>query len=144
VGEEPEYKAALLNELLLNGIPESAAKHALVATGNSTTDAAISWYFEHMSDPGTNKFPTAALKAPPTKVKKQETVAAEDKILQLIDFGYSRPQAVFGLTHTVFCFPVTVSRTTTSKEPSSTSATIPSTKLPHQHQLQLQHQPQSL
>ena len=54
MGEEPEYKVELLNELMLNGIPDTAAKHALVATGNSTTDAAIGWYFEHMSDPGTH------------------------------------------------------------------------------------------
>jgi len=38
--------------IIMMGVPENAAKHALHNTGNNSADMAATWYFEHMDDPG--------------------------------------------------------------------------------------------
>lgn len=91
---EPDINSSMLNELILAGIPELAAKHALVNTGNASSDIAISWYFEHMSDPSLNQ--------PLPKVKKiTSTKYTEENINKLMEFGFSRDQAIYGLINTV-------------------------------------------
>lgn len=91
---EPEVNAAMLNDLILAGVPELAAKHALTNTGNSSSEVAISWFFEHMSDP--------ALAQPLPKVKKAGGAKfTEANVAKVVEFGFSRDQAVFGLSNTV-------------------------------------------
>lgn len=87
-----------MNELLLNGIPELHAKHALYRTGNVSSDLAISWYFEHMTDPSINQPLPKISKAPKSGPAKY----TEENIAQLIDFGFSREQAIYGLSNAVF------------------------------------------
>lgn len=57
--EEPEddtskefaFNQEALNGLLEMGFSENKAKHALFATGNSSSETAMNWIFEHMEDP---------------------------------------------------------------------------------------------
>ena len=37
--------------VIMMGIPETAAKHALYNTGNNSADMAVTWYFENMDNP---------------------------------------------------------------------------------------------
>lgn len=92
---EPEVNVTMLNELMLMGIPELAAKHALVNTGNSSSEVAISWYFEHMTDP--------SLTQPLAKIKKMEgdSKYTEENVAIVMEFGFSREQAIYGLSNTV-------------------------------------------
>jgi ubiquitin carboxyl-terminal hydrolase 5/13 len=84
----------MLNELMLTGIPELAAKHALVNTGNASSEVAINWYFEHMEDP--------SLHQPLMKVKKvEDSKYTEENVGKVMEFGFSREQAIFGLSNTV-------------------------------------------
>ncbi len=39
--------------VIMMGIPENAAKHALFNTGNNSPDMAVAWYFENMENPST-------------------------------------------------------------------------------------------
>ena len=100
---EPYINPALLNELLLTGIPELPAKHALLRTGNSSSDLAISWYFENMSDPTLNQPLPKMKKIEKAMPEKPVPKYTEDSIANLIDFGFSREQAIFGLSNTVTC-----------------------------------------
>jgi len=59
---EPDLNKEILNNIIMMGVPENAAKHALYHTGNNSEDMAATWYFEHMSDPALNE---------PLIVKKQ-------------------------------------------------------------------------
>jgi uncharacterized UBP type Zn finger protein len=49
---EPDFNQEILNTIMMMGVPENAAKHALHQTGNNSADMAVTWYFEHMDDPG--------------------------------------------------------------------------------------------
>lgn len=92
---EPEVNQTMLNELMLTGVSELAAKHALVNTGNSSSEVAISWYFEHMTDP--------SLTQPLAKIKKVEgnNKYTEANVATVMEFGFSREQAIYGLSNTV-------------------------------------------
>jgi uncharacterized UBP type Zn finger protein len=41
----------ILNQIIMMGVPELAAKHALHITGNNNADMAVMWYFENMDNP---------------------------------------------------------------------------------------------
>jgi len=91
---EPNVNASMLNNLMLAGIPELAAKHALVNTGNISSEIAINWYFEHMEDP--------SLLQPLAKIKKvEDSKHTEENVGKVMEFGFSREQAIFGLSNTV-------------------------------------------
>eukprot|EP00826_Nyctotherus_ovalis_P065735 TRINITY_DN966_c0_g1_i10.p1 TRINITY_DN966_c0_g1~~TRINITY_DN966_c0_g1_i10.p1 ORF type:complete len:467 (+),score=135.57 TRINITY_DN966_c0_g1_i10:85-1485(+) len=95
--DEPEVNPTMLNDLILAGVPELAARHALTNTGNSSSELAISWFFEHMSDP--------SLAQPLPKVKKAGSAKfTEGNVAKVMEFGFSRDQAVFGLSNTVRLF----------------------------------------
>lgn len=112
---EPDVNATMLNELMLTGVPELAAKHALINTGNSSSELAISWYFEHMADP--------SLSQPLARIKKAASEKfTEENVGKLIEFGFTREQAIFGLSNTVSIF--TTNRTITLKELLNTFAAI--------------------
>ena len=59
---EAEVNQEQLNQCLMMGLPELAAKHALVNTGNGGADAAVTWYFSNMENP--------TIQGPLPKVKK--------------------------------------------------------------------------
>jgi len=61
---EPELNQEVLNMVLMMGIPENPAKHAVYKTGNSNADVAVSWYFENMGDESLN-LPLRIKKAAP-------------------------------------------------------------------------------
>ena len=48
---EPDLNVELLNQIIMMGVPELAAKHALHITGNNNADMAVMWYFENMDNP---------------------------------------------------------------------------------------------
>ena len=51
---EPTLDQALLYEIIMMGIPELHAKHALHRTGNNDSNMAVTWYFENMADESLN------------------------------------------------------------------------------------------
>jgi len=65
---EPELDQGILNQVLMMGIPENPAKHALFKTGNSSADMAVSWYFENMADESLNQ---------PLRIKKEASKKEE-------------------------------------------------------------------
>ncbi|KAI5635783.1 ubiquitin carboxyl-terminal hydrolase domain-containing protein [Phthorimaea operculella] len=92
----PVFDEALLAQLLDMGFPVEACKKALYYTNNSGMEAATNWLMEHMTDwdfankfehPGAN---TAAAAAP----------ADEDSIQQIMNMGFTRPQANKALANT--------------------------------------------
>jgi len=48
---DPEINTEMLNQCVMMGLPEQAAKHALHNTGNQNADAAVTWYFSNMDNP---------------------------------------------------------------------------------------------
>ena len=48
----PEFNADALAALEGMGFPTIRCQKALLATGNSSADAAMEWLFGHMEDPG--------------------------------------------------------------------------------------------
>jgi ubiquitin carboxyl-terminal hydrolase 5/13 len=48
---EPDLNGELLNQIIMMGVPEQAAKHALHITGNNNADMAVMWYFDNMDNP---------------------------------------------------------------------------------------------
>ena len=46
----PELNVELLNQVIMMGIPELAAKWALYNTGNNSPDMAVTWYFDNMDN----------------------------------------------------------------------------------------------
>lgn len=51
---DPDINQEMLNQCVMMGIPEQAAKHALYNTGNQNADAAVTWYFSNMENPEVN------------------------------------------------------------------------------------------
>ena len=41
----------LVNILVMNGVPELAAKHAVLNSGYTTADDAIMWFYSNMENP---------------------------------------------------------------------------------------------
>jgi ubiquitin carboxyl-terminal hydrolase 5/13 len=52
-----------MSQLEAMGFPTIRCQKALLATGNSDADTAMTWLFEHMEDPGTLSRPRSRLKA---------------------------------------------------------------------------------
>jgi len=50
----PQPDETVVAQLLSMGLNENAAKRASIAVGSAGAEAAASWYFEHMEDPGIN------------------------------------------------------------------------------------------
>jgi ubiquitin carboxyl-terminal hydrolase 5/13 len=48
----PEFNQAALSQLEEMGFPLVRCQKALLATGNSDSEAAMEWLFAHMEDPG--------------------------------------------------------------------------------------------
>jgi hypothetical protein len=52
----PEFNEAAMAQLQGMGFPVIRCQKALLATGNSDSEAAMEWLFGHMEDPGTCPF----------------------------------------------------------------------------------------
>jgi uncharacterized UBP type Zn finger protein len=52
----PDVDAAAVSQLEAMGFPTVRCQKALLATGNSGADMAMTWLFEHMEDPGKPDF----------------------------------------------------------------------------------------
>ena len=52
---EPDLNKELLNQIIMMGVPENGAKHALHITGNSSADLAVAWFFDNMDNPIINE-----------------------------------------------------------------------------------------
>ena len=50
----PQFNEAAMSQLLAMGFPDVRCQKALLATGNSDAEVAMTWLFEHMDDPGTS------------------------------------------------------------------------------------------
>jgi ubiquitin carboxyl-terminal hydrolase 5/13 len=50
--EEPEVNEGVVAQLMEMGFPRVRCVKGLLATGNSTADAAMDWLIMHMEDPG--------------------------------------------------------------------------------------------
>lgn len=48
----PEFNVAAMSQLEAMGFPTIRCQKALLATGNSDAETAMTWLFEHMEDPG--------------------------------------------------------------------------------------------
>jgi ubiquitin carboxyl-terminal hydrolase 5/13 len=85
--EEPQINQNQINSLIQEGVPELAAKHALLNT-NHQLDMALMWFYENMENPVITK--------PVPKVKKggvQQPKCNEEDVQTLISFGFTREQA---------------------------------------------------
>jgi len=92
---EPNFDSDKLNALIMNGVPELAAKNALLNTGNNA-DEALMWFFSNLENDIINQ--------PIKKIRKKrnEVNTVEDEnfgieqgqIEMLMEIGYSRVQAL--------------------------------------------------
>eukprot|EP00128_Syssomonas_multiformis_P018987 Colp12_sorted_trinity150504_noHs@9584 len=90
---EPTFNAEALDSLMAMGVPEIRCKRALLATGNSSADAAINWVFEHSDDPDIDDpLPTSGAKAGPT--------ADPASVAMLADMGFTSMHAERALKET--------------------------------------------
>ena len=48
---EPEIDMNIFNQLLQNGVPELAAKHAVYNAGANGADEAIMWFYGNIENP---------------------------------------------------------------------------------------------
>lgn len=48
---EPEVDMNLVNQLIANGVPELAAKHAVFNVGDQGADGAIMWFYQNIENP---------------------------------------------------------------------------------------------
>lgn len=92
---EPEFDQNALSELILNGLPELAAKHALLNTGNISSEDALNWYFMNIESDEINK--------PIKKVKKQsenqgpKSGVNQSYLKELMDMGFTEKRSEFAL-----------------------------------------------
>lgn len=49
---QPEFNTTAMSQLEAMGFPTIRCQKALLATGNSDAEIAMTWLFEHMEDPG--------------------------------------------------------------------------------------------
>ncbi|WWC73152.1 uncharacterized protein I206_107118 [Kwoniella pini CBS 10737] len=83
----PEFNATAMSQLEAMGFPTNRCQKALLATGNSDAEVAMSWLFEHMEDPDIDA---------PIQVQTQSKSASEpsqDQINMISDMGFTPNQA---------------------------------------------------
>eukprot|EP00347_Sterkiella_histriomuscorum_P000563 403375366 len=85
---EPDLNQDILNQVIMMGIPENHAKHAVHKTGNNSVDAAISWYFENQEDPSLNE-PLIVKKAGGAGSESKQDNIPQDLIDGLVGFGFT-------------------------------------------------------
>lgn len=94
---EPEFDKDNLNTLIMNGVPELAAKHALLNSNNNPEEA-LMWFFSNLENDLINQ--------PVPKIKKTKNAKKEfdpnfglpqSTISMLTDMGFTNTQAVGAL-----------------------------------------------
>ncbi|KAL7421331.1 ubiquitin C-terminal hydrolase Ubp14 [Cryptotrichosporon argae] len=89
----PQFNEVALAQLEEMGFPTIRCQKALLATGNSDPQAAMTWLFEHMDDP--------AIDAPlPPAGGVAANEPSDDQLVQLVDMGFTRAQARKALRET--------------------------------------------
>lgn len=112
----PQFNEAAMGQLLAMGFPDVRCQKALLATGNSDAELAMSWLFEHMDDPGeylSRSFLQSRLQLAhrcivdiDTPIKPSGAPAkgpepSADQISALVDMGFTAAQARKALRETV-------------------------------------------
>jgi len=99
---EPDFDADKLGLLVMNGVPELAAKHALLNTGNNV-DEALMWFFSNLENDLINN-PIPKVKKTSNQVKQQQRAqddenygVAQEQINMLMEMGYTHVQALGAL-----------------------------------------------
>ncbi|OQS07310.1 ubiquitin carboxyl-terminal hydrolase [Thraustotheca clavata] len=85
--------ARLVSELMAMGFSENGCKRAVLATKNSSVEAAMEWVFAHMDDANFNTPPT------PTAGSKAPTLSPE-VVANLTAMGFNEKQVACALDHT--------------------------------------------
>lgn len=91
---EPEFNQQALNQLKLEGLPELAAKHALLNSGNTDANEALNWYFMNMESFDLSK---PIQKVPKTKNVNDKIKANPELVQQFLEMGYQKNRAEFAL-----------------------------------------------
>ncbi|PJF17033.1 hypothetical protein PSACC_03157 [Paramicrosporidium saccamoebae] len=89
VEEEPSVDEAVLMELTGMGFPLAKCKKAIIETGNSGSEAALNWIFEHMDDVVEEE-----------SNNSREPVVSQESIQMLIDAGFTKEKATLALKET--------------------------------------------
>lgn len=90
---EPEICQDVLNQVVMMGIPELAAKHSILKTGGSSAEMAVSWYFDNMGDPSLEQ------PLPKQKIQKEGgsassgVQASDENIMTIASMGFQEDQA---------------------------------------------------
>ena len=92
---EPEFNAVAMSQLEAMGFPTIRCQKALLATGNSDAETAMTWLFEHMEDPDID----SPLPAAGSAAAGNEPSA--DQIAMIADMGFTPAQARKALRETV-------------------------------------------
>ncbi len=95
---EPDFDADKLNILIMNGVPELSAKHALLNTSNNV-DEALMWFFTNLENEAIYQ-PVQKIKKKKNQVKTNEYEnfgVMQSQIDMLMEMGYSRVQALGSL-----------------------------------------------
>ena len=92
---DPEFNQEALNELIQNGIPELAAKHSLLNTGNSSSEEAMNWYFMNMENQDIQK-PIKKIKKP-SQIADSRVKISDENINSIKDMGFTQKRAEYSL-----------------------------------------------
>ncbi|CAA17049.1 Lys48-specific deubiquitinase Ubp14 [Schizosaccharomyces pombe] len=90
--ETIEWNQSAIEQLQAMGFPLVRCQRALLATGNSDTETAMNWLFEHMEDPEIDK-PIEVSELLP----KADSSVSEENVQSLCEFGFTVAQARKGL-----------------------------------------------
>ncbi|KAH6581014.1 hypothetical protein BASA61_009275 [Batrachochytrium salamandrivorans] len=87
------FDQAVLEQLMSMGFPETRCKRSLMKTNNQGIDVAMNWLMEHMDD-------TDIDDPIHSETRSAAPAASEGDILQLMDMGFTLPQAKRALRET--------------------------------------------
>ena len=100
---EPEVDMNMVNQLIMNGIPELAAKHAVYNAGSSVDDAAM-WFYGNIENPicetpllVPNPRKGAGGQADSAAAGKGGFVADPESLMMIVSMGFTEQQATRGL-----------------------------------------------
>jgi ubiquitin carboxyl-terminal hydrolase 5/13 len=95
---QPAFSEAVVEGLMAMGFSRNQAEHASVAVPGNNVEAATEWLIARLDDPSLNE---------PVQFKKAEAPKAsgpaqpdESLVQQVMELGFSRPQALLGLKNT--------------------------------------------
>lgn len=92
---EPYFDQEKLNLLIMNGIPELAAKHALLESNNNSDDA-LMWFFNNLENDIINQ-PIPKIKKNQKKENDENFGIPSSSIDMLMGMGFNKTQAIGAL-----------------------------------------------